>query len=326
MPRLSSIVDKLLTIRLKASGGLSAGSGFVILGNDGGIPSVITYSAYSPNAQDWTANTLPVINARWGTVAYGNGRFIAVRIQQTTNVSAYSDDGGETWTQRNLPSSPAITPGVIRYANGTWIVTCQGEATGFTSSDDGVSWTSRTLAATNGQFLDLAYGSSNWVSVEYGFTGRTRAIYSSDNGATWSASTLPASQQWDRIAYGNGRFLAVARGTSSNTVTNQAAYSLDEGVTWTATTLPSSQNWSAVAYGAGRFVVLCNGSVTATSTDAITWSPGTISSNPTWERLLFKDNLFVAIGNQTNVVAISSDGLTWTNYTLPATAEWKGIG
>lgn len=321
MPRLTAFAQKLLLPYSKILPVLS--SGYVIMGYSGGFsPPYTTHSAYSSDGSTWISSTLPVINTFWGWVDYGNGRYIAVRSSQVTNVSAYSDDNGETWTQRNLPASPSITPAAIRYADGTWIVTSNGGTVGFTSVDDGETWTTRTLAATSGQWLDLAYGDGNWVAVDYAFAGTTRAIYSTDDGATWNPSTLPLGR-WFRIAYGNGTFVAVRE-----QVGDQAAYSTNGGVTWTATTLPSSQDtWRAIAYGAGLFVVLCNGTATATSPDGVSWTQRTISNFGIWDRLIFKDGQFVASGvANINRVALSSDGINWTYPTLPANANWIGLG
>ena len=77
---------------------------------------------------------------------------------------------------------------------------------------------------------------------------------------------LPSSYIWNSVAYGGGKFVAVA-GNS-----NAAAYSTD-GFSWTETTLPSSLNWRSVAYGNGRFVAIANNSRSIVySSDGISWT------------------------------------------------------
>jgi hypothetical protein len=70
----------------------------------------------------------------------------------------------------------------------------------------------------------------------------SRKAACSTDGVAWTAATLPSEASWQGIAYGNGVFVAVARSS------NKAAYSQD-GITWTTSTLPSSDFWTSVAYG-----------------------------------------------------------------------------
>ena len=72
-------------------------------------------------------------------------------------------------------------------------------------------------------------------------------------GVDWWITTLPESANWYSVAYGNGKFVAVASGS------NKAACSTD-GIAWTSVTLPSSANWRSVAYGNGKFVAVASGS------------------------------------------------------------------
>ena len=49
-------------------------------------------------------------------------------------------------------------------------------------------------------------------------SGSDKAAYSTD-GVTWTAATLPSSGYWYSVAYGGGKFVAVAYNS------NKAAYS-----------------------------------------------------------------------------------------------------
>ena len=77
---------------------------------------------------------------------------------------------------------------------------------------------------------------------------------------------MPSSSNWNGLAYGNNRFVAVS--TTSGTI---AAYSLD-GITWTASTLPATAQWTKVTYGQGVFLAVSTTTAAATSPDGVTWT------------------------------------------------------
>ena len=63
---------------------------------------------------------------------------------------------------------------------------------------------------------------------------------------TWQNATFPLSgYYWTDVAYGDGKFVAVAErsgGTSSTISAQQGVYSQD-GITWKTMNLPSAQHW-----------------------------------------------------------------------------------
>ena len=134
--------------------------------------------------------------------------------------------------------------------------------------------------------------------------------------------TMSSSELWSRIAYGNGKFVAVA--TSSD----KGAYSVD-GINWTKTTMPSSPSymaWAGVTYGNGKFVAfVTDSSYCAYSNDGITWTAATLSVRRNWRDMVYGNDKFVAIAKGTDKGAYSTDGITWTEMTLPASRNWQGI-
>ena len=147
--------------------------------------------------------------------------------------------------------------------------------------------------------------SDSWCSVAYGngkfvaVAGSGGAAYS-NNGITWTPVTLPSSASWSSVTYGNGKFVAVAEGSDA------AAYSTD-GVTWTVVTLPSSASWSFVAYGNGKFVAVAGGGSAAYSTDGITWTVVTLPSSVSWCSVTYGDGKFVAVAEGSDTAAYASD-------------------
>jgi len=77
------------------------------------------------------------------------------------------------------------------------------------------------------------------------------------NGATWYSSTMPSNQDWRKLVYGSGVFLALADG--------EVAASSHDGKNWTS-----------------RSTTIASISVTDTAKDDSTaWAAGTLSSTAT---------------------------------------------
>ena len=222
----------------------------------------------------------------WDFDGYGlGGRFVALR--SGSIIGATSEDGA-TWTTRTslMPSAAA------------W------SATAFGSFDDGSSEENVT------RFVAVA-----------GSTPNTTGAYSAD-GITWTATSMGTSATWVDVAFGEGKFVAIA--SDSTTV----RISLD-GEVWDQTgTLPST-GFTAIAYGMGLFVAVRSGTTNAaSSTDGVTWTSRTLPSSSAWNDVTWGNGRFVAISNtaSSTVAAYSLDGTTWTASTLPATATWTKVG
>lgn len=167
---------------------------------------------------------------------------------------------------------------------------------------------------------------TNWYSVAHG-NGRYVAVAlgtsiaaTSPDGITWTQRALPASAGWRSVVFGNGLFVAVAGGPSTT------AASSPDGVTWTARTLPSSSPWTAVAFGEGVFVAVSGGissNAAASSTNGTTWTARTLPTAGFWECVAYGNGTFVAL--RSPEAATSTDGFTWALQTLPVSAAWSSI-
>jgi hypothetical protein len=282
-------------------GAASNNGTFVIVG---GLDNTGAYS--TTGGSTWTASTLPTIN--FFSVIYGADKFVAVG---PLGAGAYSTDG-ITWTSSTMPALVAFN-GVAYGASGYVAVgtTSAGNpTTTYATSGDGISWTSRTFS--NGAYSCITYGNGNYVAwtnsgtayvssdgiswtsqsgltnsvnaVTYGngyyvAVSQNGTITWSTNGSSWSTTSAYATQTWDSIAFGNGRFVI----TGINT--NQALWSETGTSTWYDTTLPggiSNVSWLAPAYG-------------------------TVASQPRW---ICAGYYFTGPG-YTSTIAISTDGQTW---------------
>lgn len=260
----------------------------------------------------------------WYSVAYGNGKFVAVAPTPTGNNVMTSPDG-ITWTSGTSISTTnwfSITFGgglfvAVGYSNG------QG---GVMTSPDGVTWTSRTPATTK-YWNSVTYGNGKFVAVSTTSSAQPAGVMTSVDGITWTSATAAADNAWSSVTYGNGLFVAVAFSGTGNRV-----MSSPDGITWTSRTSTADNNWNAVTYGNGKFVAVAGtgtGDRVMTSADGISWTSHAAAINNTWRSVSYGNGLFVAVagsGSGTgNRVMTSSDGDTWTSRTSASDNQWNSI-
>lgn len=136
----------------------------------------------------------------------------------------------------------------------------------------------------------------------------------------WVRGAITQALGWADVVYGQGRFVAVAAGT-----TDRYAHSLD-GITWTSGTLPEAGNWRCIAYGNGKFVMVSAASnVVLHSDNGLAWTKALLPTVLNWSDVCYGNGRFVAIayGNQ---AAVSTDGgLSWTMANLPMVGDWVSL-
>lgn len=135
---------------------------------------------------------------------------------------------------------------------------------------------------------------------------------------SWSqaktVSNLDIHDPWGSIAYGANKFVIV--GTDGYLSTSE------DGLNWTLAEqnenlhYANSIGYDALAYGDGKFVAESNSAI-STSTDGVTWSSVTYSSNLSgydWKDMAYGDGKFVILGAD-GFISTSTDGTTWTQAT-----------
>lgn len=244
-------------------------------------------AAVSSNGSTWTPNTSMPSSAAWSSVAFGAGTYVALGSAAASTAYATSTNG-TSWTSRTtLPS--AIWTNVTFGGSQFVAVGTNAVAT----SRDGITWTSRTIAA--GNWSRVAFGGGVYVAIQSGSTNV--AAYSSD-GITWTTAALPSTQAWSDVAFGGSQFVIVA-----NSATAAAAVS-STGAAWTATAnLPISQSYGAVAYSNGVWIAVASGTATAySSTDGLTWVAQAMSTSGTWTGLTPINGVWVLTSNSTTAL------------------------
>jgi hypothetical protein len=243
------------------------------------------------------------------SVAYGNGKWIAVGIDSSNTIKA-SSDGAETWTDVDN-QIPAVAGGGGAYGvatdgNGNWVAvgnqnTAAGAITILYSSDDGVTWLSNPaydsgFNLTNGfsdRGWDVTYANGLWIAVGHytvgiGYERNVKIATSFDptNGPNWANSpagvlrsdVFGTSNPGLCVAYGNGTWCI--GGQDFGSTRGSIFYSTNAGTSWTKAT--------------GGFAGQCQGIDT--------------DGNGNWIAVGLKS------GGDTKPIKYSSDnGVTWTN-------------
>lgn len=72
-------------------------------------------------------------------------------------------------------------------------------------------------------------------------------------GVSWTSRASAADSDWNSVTYGEGLFVAVAKGGPGSGV-----MSSPDGINWTARSAATANSWMAVTYGDGKFVAVSN--------------------------------------------------------------------
>jgi len=225
------------------------------------------------------------------TVAYGNGKFIAV---DDRGQMAYSSDKGATWTGVADNKFDNHTIYSIAYGNGMFV---GGSNDGITySSDGGVSWTFSEISSFYGSVSAIVYDGSKFVAASY-------YIFTSTDAKNWTYvrdSNFSASV----IAYGNNMFVAGGSKGKMWISTN--------GTTWTAVADSKlDDDIKSIAYGNNKFIAASNNNV-AVSTNGTTWTKIDVSSIFTGgiNAIAYGNNKFIVVGYN-GKMASSTNGTAW---------------
>jgi hypothetical protein len=265
---------------------------FVIVGGGIGSPGNSLSSSdglYFGEAEGGNGLTGPVHG-----VACGNGVCVAVGDGVFT-----SDDGGLTWS--NVNSGTLETMYAFAERNGT--VVGVGTKGTIITTTNGVDWIDQ-------QFREEVL----WLEVcagDYGFAavGTKAGLATSTDGYVWTEHEGVTTGNLRAIAYGGGRYVAVATSVPS------PAYGYfvisDGGMNWEERR-PFANRYinSSIAYGAGRFVAAGYDGQYFTSTDGFVWDQRSFGVPEQVVPIYYLNEQFIAFG--LNKMLTSTDGLDWT--------------
>lgn len=219
----------------------------------------------------------------------------------------------DQWQIRNTNSATAIV-----YANGLFVAV--GPSGKILSSTNGANWTIQN----SGVSLDLrgiAYGTPLLGSPMFVAVGDNGCILTSPNGISWTRSPATTNNmRLNSVAFGNGRFIAVASRTFSDA--SNVLLSFD-GVNWDGKSFapafadPSSYCYGtpyvlrSIGFGNGTFVAV--GDICSsiwTSTSGSTWSNRGNANQEYFSGVAYGNGMFMAVGAEGPIMT-STNGIQW---------------
>ena len=281
----------------------------VCLGLIGVAQNVNADTAAKAEWTAWTERTPPAdtSDARWNSIAYGNGTFVAVATQGTKHVMTSTN--GVDWTARDVANSKGWK--AVTFGNDLFVAVSaelNGKTNLIMTSPNGIDWTIRPVTTTLPlNATSIAYGGGKFVAIGSNY------FLTSQDGITWTNQQSP-SGFWRSITYGKGAFVVVGQSGTNRVLTSA------NGTDWTAQAVASG-SWSSVAFGGDRFVAIAGvGSPNVmTSTDGTAWETSTAGADDTatLSTVAYGKNLFVALASQSfgKSVFTSTDGKEWTART-----------
>lgn len=196
--------------------------------------------ALSSDGNNWTVTaSLPSLST-WEGLDYspalgsGSGRIVVVG----TNVTAWSDDGGQTFTAGSIAAGTWKSVKWISWLN-LWIATANGSTTFATSSDGETFTNSGTALPANAASLNnIAVSPSLQIVCVMSNAGGSSAM-TSGNLTSWTNTATAASYTF--VVRSEALGLFVGASAAGNTGYSAA------GTSWTAGTTLASDNWGSLA-------------------------------------------------------------------------------
>lgn len=252
--------------------------------------------AVSAVGTHWTSH--PVPRGSWSSVAYGNGRFIALSSSRAGSHELISSNG-VNWSA--IPGPVGSWTGVAFGAGRFVAVGSDGR---ISASSDGVNWRP-TWVHSKFEFTSIAYGNGRFIAVD----DRQGDDLVSLNGLGWSFYPITsAGQRWSGVTFGDGNFVAFDNSRPDLVATSVLGY------TWTPHVHAPSQAIDAAAFGCGTFVALGHATSSPeryfTSSTGATWDSAPLQIDPlaTWTAVAYGASHFVAVDASGRIATVGASG------------------
>ena len=241
-------------------------TGIVSNSNTDGIP----HGRFS--TMFWTTLNAAVgsgFNTSYTKLAYSSNVWLLHDSQYITRRST----DGSTWTQVLTGTYNLAAP---TYGNSVWVVGGMSSSTNtvtlYTSSDNGVSFTTRNISASTSNQSNTYVSAAHWNGSRLFIGTRYGLILSSSNGTTWGTTTSNTTGDILSFASGQGSTVASTSTSTSILVANNPANT-------TSWSVGSNTGISSPRiYFDNGIWVAAGSSIWKQSTDRVTWttvtSPG----------------------------------------------------
>jgi len=262
---------------------------FVAVGNSGSI--WWTTNGTTVNSALFTS-TQPTNHLK--SVAYGNGRFVAVGENATV---LYSTDG-KTWITTSCTGCGNFTD--VAFGNGIFLAST---ATGIRRTVDGITWSQNTNYQDQNftSITKIRFGSGIFLIID----NASNSSYST--GATAWSSNIAVGATNTSMAYNGSYFVALRSGGAN--VFNPSTYS------WSAVTNPGAYTFTDGIYGNALAVfVASGGNIVFTRDSGTTYSTFTAQCNSeNINSIAYGKGMFIGVGaNQDTCLNTDGAAAIWT--------------
>lgn len=224
----------------------------------------------SPDGVNWTLRASAADNS-WDAVCWSQelGLFCAAATSGTNRIMTSPD--GTVWTAR-------VTPGSYAFEGICWSpdlgLFCAVATTGnrAITSNDGISWTERTVPG--GNWRDVCWAAELGLFVAVSYSLNAGAVITSPDGVTWSQQSTPGTGS--AICWSPEIGLLVVVGDAGTA--SQRIMTSPDGVNWTYRTMTASLNTVCVCWAA-EIGIFCSLPINSPSAQAIT-SVSTLIRSP----------------------------------------------
>jgi hypothetical protein len=259
-----------------------------------------TQNATSTNGVDWVKQSSGTTGLLV-SVAYGEGRFVAVGGEGSNGIILTSTDG-EFWQLQLVDAALAD----VTYADGRFLIVGGspfGSGISLTS-EDGLYFDSPAGDQGLDRRMDgVACGNGVCVAVGSG------VFVSDDGGLTWTNATVGPREVIARHAQRQGTLVGVGSGGVILTTTN--------GLTFTDQRVREDAGWFGVCAGEPGFVAVGIKGALAFSADGMTWSDRVGATAGNLWSVAYGNGIYVAVaweaeGPAHGYFVTSPDGWNWT--------------
>ncbi len=192
---------------------------------------------------------------------------------------------------------------------------------GVFTSWDGVAWSNVGKPSAFESQPRLAFGNQVFVMAGKKTNVAAAQISYSADARIWKSATFPAGVPViQEVAFGNGKFLAVA---DSGSVLSSA-----DGITWSLITVAGSPNFRHITWDGSVWVAVAMNAaqsrpeVVWTSLDGISWSQHN-SLGFDVNRIYGIGGMVFALGWYGGVMCTNDHGVTWSAAITPGSTRWS---